>query len=622
MKRGRANGIRLTNSGQTGKERSILVSSDAIADNLVKTFHNVVANEGDRPFLWAKKDGAYASMSWNEVARDVSVIANALYALGLEKDDRVLLVSENRPEWFISDVAVLKAGGITVPAYTTNTVDGHSFLLEHSGAVIAICSSRSLANRLIPAIERTGGLKALLFLDEIEDRPRLEIPVLTWRETLELGRDSRSIDRSDELGKDDLACFIYTSGTGGQPKGVMLSHGNILANVRGARELLKLVHVGEQDVFLSFLPLSHSYEHTAGQFFPMSVGAQIYYAEGVEALSGNLVEARPTVLPCVPRLYEVLRARIMAGVKREGGMKAKLFNMALELGKQNYETGGRLSPGKFILHRVLDRIVRKKVRERFGGRLKAMVSGGAPLNFEVGLFFQALGLPVLQGYGQTEASPVISANVPGRASIETVGPPLAGVEVRIADDGEILVRGENVMKGYWRDDEATAATIIDGWLHTGDIGDIDLHGRLRITDRKKDIIVNSGGDNISPQRVEGIVMLEPEIGQILVYGDKRPYLVALVVADREISHAFARQHGLENDPAILREYPEFRDMVALAMKRANANLSTIERIRRYHLMHEPFTVDNGMMTPTLKLRRPIIIERLSETIEDLYKSGK
>ncbi|MEZ5826080.1 MAG: AMP-dependent synthetase/ligase [Geminicoccaceae bacterium] len=598
------------------------MSSDALAENLVATFHNVVAVEKDRPFLWAKKDGAYRSMSWNEVARDVTLVASALHALGLERGDRVLLVAENRPEWFISDLAVLQAGGITVPAYTTNTVNDHAFLIEHSGATIAICSSQALAKRLVPAIKRTDTIKALIFFEEFEDRPDMGFPVVNWKEMLELGQDSRMVDKSRDLRKDDLACFIYTSGTGGQPKGVMLSHGNILANIRGARELLKMVNVGDKDVFLSFLPLSHSYEHTAGQFFPMSVGAQIYYAEGVETLSNNLVEARPTILPCVPRLYEVLRARIMAGVKRQGGMKEKLFDMAVELGRQYYEKEGRISFGKLIAHKALDPLVRKKVQERFGGRLKAMVSGGAPLNYEVGLFFHALGLPVLQGYGQTEASPVISANVPGRSKIETVGPALAGVEVKIADDGEILVRGENVMKGYWKDEEATAAAISGGWLHTGDIGELDDAGRLRITDRKKDLIVNSGGDNISPQRVEGIVLLEPEIGQILVYGDKRPYLVALVVADKDVSQAFARKHKLENNPAVLREHPDFREMIALAMKRANTHLSTIERIRRYHLMNEPFTVDNGMMTPTLKLRRPIIIERLSQTIENLYTSGK
>lgn len=598
------------------------MTQETIAENLVKTFHNVVSAEGDRPFLWSKKNGSYQAHSWIEVERDVALVANALFALGLSVGDRVLLVSENRPEWFISDMAVLTAGGITVPAYTTNTINDHRFLLDHSGASIAICSSGTPAQRLLQALEGHGSLKALLFMDDIGVRPELPFPVLTWTEVAELGRQGPGIDRSDEIGQDDLACFIYTSGTGGQPKGVMLSHGNILANVRGARELLKLVDVGDKDVFLSFLPLSHSYEHTAGQFFPMAVGAQIYYAESVESLSRNLAEARPTILPCVPRLYEVLRAKILAGVQRQGGLQEKLFNRTLLLGSKHYLTNGRLNPMETVLNLVLDRLVRRKVQERFGGRLKAMVSGGAPLNHEVGMFFVSLGLPVLQGYGQTEASPVISANVPGKARIDSVGPPLDGVELKIADDGEILIRGANVMKGYWRDEEATASAIVDGWLHTGDVGEFDDQGRLRITDRKKDIIVNSGGDNISPQRVEGIALLETEIGQILVYGDRRPYLVALVVADKDYSAEFAKRHGLENTPAVLRENEEFRDLMANAMKRVNAGLSNIERIRRYHLMPTPFTVDNGMMTPTLKLRRPIIINRFQETIENLYNTGK
>ena len=299
-----------------------------------------------------------------------------------------------------------------------------------------------------------------------------------------------------------------------------------------------------------------------------------------------------------------------------------MFDLALKLGTKRYEQEGRLNPIDAALDRLLEKLVRTKVRERFGGELKAMVSGGAPLNYDVGLFFVALGLPVLQGYGQTEAAPVISANPPHRPRLDTVGPPFKGVELKIADDGEILVRGGNVMPGYWKDDEATARTIVDGWLHTGDVGVIDADGYLKITDRKKDIIVNSGGDNVSPQRVEGVMILEAEIAQAFIFGDKKPYLVALIVPDQDAVKAYAREVGKPPDFAEITKEPGFRQQIGEAVKRANASLSAIERIRKFEVMSEPFSVENGMMTPTLKLRRPFIIERHGELLERLYKAGR
>ena len=315
---------------------------------------------------------------------------------------------------------------------------------------------------------------------------------------------------------DDTACLIYTSGTGGVPKGVMLSHRNIIGNCRGAYRLLEQLGLGDE-VFLSFLPLSHSYEHTAGLMFPISIGAEIYFAEGADTLAANLLEARPTIMTAVPRLYETMHQRIRLGIQREHGLKRRLFEQAVAIGRKRL-AGERLALGERLLDPVLDRLVRDKVRARFGGRLKAMISGGAPLNPEIGGFFLALGVTLLQGYGQTEAAPVIACNPPDRIRIDTVGPALDGVEIRIAEDGEILVRGDNVMKGYWNDPEATARTLDEGWLHTGDIGALDPDGYLRITDRKRDFIKNSGGDMISPARVESALTLAPEIAQAMVIG--------------------------------------------------------------------------------------------------------
>ncbi len=565
--------------------------------------------------MWRKVEGTYRSTTWGEVRDAVAALAHGLRAIGVEPGDRVVVVSENRPEWLIADMAIMTLGAITVPAYTTNTERDHRFVVEHSEASTVIYSGAAVAAHLLPAIRAAGTVRDVVALEPPADAG--DLAIRAWSEVIAMGRDAGGPDFARPAG-DDLACIIYTSGTGGTPKGVMLTHANVLANVHGAIDLLEELNVGDQEVFLSFLPLSHSYEHTAGQFVPMAIGAQLYYAEGVDTLSQNLTEARPTVLTCVPRLYEVMRARIQSGVKRAGGSKAWLFAKAVEIGTKRYENQP-LGLVDRIIDIACERLVRSKVKERFGGRLKAMVSGGAPLNYEVGVFFAALGLPIFQGYGQTEAAPVISANRPKRHRLKSVGLPLDGVEVKIADDGELLVRGPLVMRGYWKDPETTAATVVGGWLHTGDVGHIDTDGFIYITGRKKEMIVNSGGDNISPQRVEGALSLEPEIGQALVYGDRRPHLVALVVPDMDWLKSFAAQQGEEADLARLAGGDALQKAIGGAIGRANAHLAVIERVRRFKVMGAPFTIDNGMMTPTLKLRRPIIIERFKDELEGLYE---
>jgi long-chain acyl-CoA synthetase len=583
-----------------------------LAPTLVHLFERAVTRRGDRPYLWRRTAEGYEPIGFQEIARRVRALARALRARGVQKGDRLVIVAENRPEWLIADMACLTLGAVTVPAYTTNTVRDHRYVIGHSRASAVVYSGATVARTLLPAIREEGGVRVVVAMEPPAEPGGLE--VLAWDDLLAEG-DALPDEPFDAVEPDDLACIIYTSGTGGQPKGVMLSHANILANCDGAIDLLEELGVGDDEVFLSFLPLSHSYEHTAGQFVPMAIGAQVYYAEGVDTLSQNLTEARPTILTCVPRLYEVMRQRILSGVNRAGGTKAWLFHKAVDLGTKRYEKKP-LNPFEYVLDRICDRLVRSKVKERFGGRLKAMVSGGAPLNYDVGVFFAALGLPIFQGYGQTEAAPVISANRPKNHKLHTVGMPLKGVEVKIADDGEILVRGALVMKGYWQDDAATAATLIDGWLHTGDIGTIDADGFLLITGRKKEMIVNSGGDNISPQRVEGIMTMEPEIGQILVYGDRRPHLVALVVPDAEWLKGFAKEQDLPAEG--LQGQPAVKAAIKAAVERANGHLSVIEKVRRYEVMGEAFTIENAMMTPTLKLRRPIIVERYKDLLEGLY----
>jgi long-chain acyl-CoA synthetase len=594
-----------------------------LGPNLVELFQRAAKRGADQPFLWAKHEGVYRAWSWRRVEREVLLLRRALLAQGLNQGDRVLLVAENRPEWLIADIAIMAAGGITVPAYTTNTTGDHNYLLEHSGARAVVVSTAALGKRLLPAIAKAGTVELVISMEPLAEADQLRATVLTWSDALALGerQDDPGSNPADRLARGDIACFIYTSGTGGNPKGVILSHGNILANVAGCRGVLEQIGLGEE-IFLSFLPLSHAYEHTAGQFLPIAVGAQIYYADGTESLATNLLEVRPTVMACVPRLYEVMRQRILNSLVRRGGIGPRLFAKAVQLGARKVEQTNPPGLLERLLDRALDRLVRDQVRARFGGRIKALVSGGAPLNYDVGLFFAALGLPVFQGYGLTECSPVISVNVPGQVRLRTVGPPIDGIEVRIAGDGEILVRGESVMQGYWRDEAATKKALQDGWLHTGDVGLIDDEGFIRITDRKRDLIVLSGGDNCAPQRVEGILSLEPELGQVMVYGDRRPHLVALIVPDLDFARSYARQHRLAPDLSTLADDPGFQHAIGEAVRRANQKLSVIERVRHYRLMAQPFTIENGLMTPTMKLKRQQIFQLHQGLIDGLYEAGR
>ncbi len=590
--------------------------------NLVEMFYDRVEHYGDAPFLWAKSNGEWSSTSWRETSDTVTHLARALRSLGVETGDRVGLVAENRPEWMMADIAVMAAGGISVPAYTTNTVEDHLHILSDSGAKGVIVSSKALADRVCAAAIQCPDLGFVISIDALPEGSH-PFETLTWEEALLRGEtaDPTALPKPTEIPRNATSCLIYTSGTSGTPKGVMLSHGAILCNCMGAHEFLEQLPGFEEgrEIFLSFLPLSHSYEHTAGQFLPISIGAQIYYAEGVEKLTGNISEVRPTILTAVPRLYEAMHGRIIRGVEQSGSLKKKMFMKAVDLGRRRYEAPGSLGPIDSLLDGLMDKLVRSKVKERFGGRLKAFVSGGAPLNYDIGVFFTGLGLTILQGYGQTESAPVVSCNPPHPNKMRTVGPPMKDVEVRIAEDGEILVRGELVMQGYWNNEEATSEAIQDGWLHTGDIGEIDEDGYIRITDRKKDIIVNSGGDNVAPQRVEGMLTAEPEIAQAMVYGDKRPHLVALIVPDTDFAHDWAKANGTAPDLSELVENEAFSTAVREALDRINGRLNTIERVRKFILTAEPFSIDNEMLTPSMKIRRHMIKARFGEALEALYR---
>jgi long-chain acyl-CoA synthetase len=586
--------------------------------SLPAMFFEQAERRGDKPFLWAKRGGRYQSISWAEAARDVRRLARGLATLGIGRGERVALVAENRPEWAIADLAIMSAGAITVPAYVTNTVEDHCHVFATSSAAAVIVSKPPLSARVLAAANQVETMRTVIAIEPAAGQASA-VDLLSWNEVLARGGeapDDIADDRVAELAPDDIACLIFTSGTGGVPKGVMTTHRNILANCRGAFRLLETLGLGDE-VFLSFLPLSHSYEHTAGMMFPISIGAQIYFAEGAETLAANLLEARPTIMTAVPRLYETMHRRVTLGVERRGRMARKMFDKAVAIGRKRAALADP-NFGERLVDPLLDRSVRAGLRRRFGGRLKAMVSGGAALNPEIGSFFLALGVRLLQGYGQTEAGPVIACNVPSRIKIDTVGPPLDGVRVRIAEDGEILVAGDNVMKGYWNDPQATAQALVEGWLHTGDVGWIDPDGYIRITDRKRDFIKNSGGEMISPARVEGYLTLEPEIAQAMVFGDRRPYLVAVVVPDADFAAGFAAENGAAAEVAPLAADPKFTKAIGAAVARVNRDLAPIERVRRFVIATEPFTIANGQMTPTLKVKRHAIRDAYGTAIDSLY----
>lgn len=585
---------------------------------LTQMFFEQAETLGPKPFLWSKSNGAYEAQSWAAVKEDVLALAGALIARGVKAGDRVVLVSENRPEWCVADIAIMAVGAISVPAYITNTSSDHLHILENSGAVGSIISTKALSKNFMPAAHQSDAMDFVIAMEDPALKQNLNVHIHHYKDALKEGRAHLDavMARLAAIKTDDTACLIYTSGTGGAPKGVMLNHKAILHNCLGAYDVLSELGI-DHERFLSFLPLSHAYEHSGGQFFPIYTGSEIFYAQSLDKLANNLIETKPTIMMVVPRLFEMLRQRIQGTVKKEGGLKLKLFEKAIEVGTRRLE--GRLTVLDRFIDPLLNLTVRKKVQQKFGGQMKALVSGGAPLNPDVGVFFHALGLRLLQGYGQTEAAPVVSVVRPSLVKMDTVGPAVIGTEVKIAEDGEILVKGDLVMQGYWRDEQATKAAIQDGWLHTGDIGHIDDDGHIKITDRKKDIIVNDKGDNVSPQRIEGMLSLEPEIMQAMVYGDKRPHLVGLLVPEPEWLAEFCQRHGLENNLTALGQNKELHKALDGAVKRVNQRLSNLEKVRKFTLAKEAFSIDNAQMTPTLKIRRHVISKIYRDMLDGLYK---
>ena len=573
--------------------------------SLNKLFFDRAEQYDEKPFLWAKKNKEWSSLSWKETSLKVREFAGGLKSFGIKPGDKVVIVSENRPEWIIADLAINLIGAVTVPAYTTNTEDDHHYILEHSDAKAVIASNNILANRVALATTRTKLCKILITLDNYSGFEPDNLKIINFNEVSDFGKNNieTTLDHLNQIQSDDVSCIIYTSGTGGRPKGVMLTHRNIFSNLQGAEDLLEII--GKKDnKYLSLIPLSHSYEHTAGLYLQIDLGSQIYFCEGPEKFSQNLLEVSPTLTTAVPRIFEVIHDRIKIQMKNQNPIIKFIFDRAVKVGVKRHHYG--LNFLENIEYRSYTSLIRNKINKQLGGSLRAFVSGGAALNPEIGDFFIGLGVKILQGYGQTESSPLISANRPENIKIETVGPAVKGVEAKLSEEGELIVKGDCVMKGYWKDEKATNETIIDGWLHTGDIATISEDGFITITGRKKELIVNSGGDNIAPARPEASLTFQETIFQSMVIGDRRPYLVAVIVPEVEKTNNM-------NDK-------EINEIISSEVKKANEGLSSIEKIRKFIIAKEPFSTENGLLTPTMKVRRHKVVEIYGETLDDLYGS--
>ena len=563
-------------------------------NNLPELFYfQADKNENNQHLLKLDSNNQVISMSWLETKNLTKKIHNFLANKYLGELERVLLVSENRPEWMASDIAIMSNKLICVPNYTTYTSRDFEHILNDSQPVGLIVSNKNLLQTILTASEKIKyNFKFILCFDYFENN---SISNLVFLNDLTDDNNDNNREKIKEIKRKDPACIIYTSGTQGLPKGVILSHGGILSNCEGAYELLKTIKSPDL-TFLTWLPLSHSYEH-AVQFVQIILEAKVFYNKSIETLLPTVKIAQPHIMTAVPRFYNNLHAKMKINLKNQSNFKQNLFNKTIQLGTKKFKNI-KLSFSENIINLILDKLVRKKVKNNFGGRLEAFISGGGPLDSQVGEALNALGLKTLQGYGLTETSPVVSCNLLNKVKVDTVGPIFPGVEVKLAEDGEILVKGENLMLGYWNNKEATEQTIKDGWLHTGDIGEFDEDNYLKITDRKKDIIVSLGGDNIAPSKIENLLTLSPEIEQACVFGEQKNYIAALLVLNSE---------SKSSDEDIQRYIDE-----------VNKDLTQPEKIKKFIFIDEPFSIENNLMTPTMKVRRHEVQKKYQNQIDQLF----
>ena len=592
---------------------------------IVDLFEEAVTRKSRPDALLVKREGDFQPLSSADVRGQVQGVVAGLKNLGVEAGDRIALLSENRPEWLVSDIAILSAGAMNVPVYPTlpsNQIEG---LLNDAGVKVAILSTSEQLEKIREIRSKVPNLQTLVVMD-------LEEPesdsLRSFNGLVDQGRQAWQQDPSEYLmvrqgiGPQDVATIIYTSGTTGPPKGVMLTHANIVANVL---ELSRVLDFDHKDRVLSLLPLSHIFERVA-HYLMFYCGVSIAYAESIEKVPLNMQEVRPTVVACVPRFFEKLHARVMESRQLSSGLKRTLSDWAFGVGERHTRhvlQGTTPPPGLAIQRWLASKIVFAKLQQRLGGRLRFFISGGAPLDSSLAEFFLSAGILILEGYGLTETSPVIAVNLQNRFRFGTVGPPLPGLEVRIAEDGEVLTRGPSVMLGYYNRPEETREVIKEGWFHTGDIGHLDPDGFLKITDRKKDLIVTAGGKNVAPQPIERLLKASPALLNAVVLGDKRPWLCALVVPDPEAITSHARERGLSSGSygELLQSSP-IREFLMDAVEESTAGLASFEKVRKVIPVEKDFTIEDGELTPTLKVKRRVVEKRFKNQIEALYAESR
>ena len=597
---------------------------------LVELFDRVLAHP--RPdLLLSRSGGGCQSLSTAEFGRRVRLLCLALVRMGVEPGDRVALLSENRPEWQIADFAIQNAGGVSVPIYPTSPAAQVRYMLDDSGAKVCLVSTPTQLGKVIDPTGGPAGASAIVFDAGLPSGPRVAVSeqlageAIPLEEAYRRGEEAERADpslferRRETVRPDSLASIIYTSGTTGDPKGVMLTHSNFISNVLAVAQL---VPIGPEDVTLSFLPLSHAFERIVECVY-MHQGCSIAYAASMDTVPQDIQDIRPTIVAAVPRFFEKFQSRVLETVRSGTAFRRSLFHWAIDKGRRRLEhlSSGRRMPAVLAFQWLIaERLVFSPFRVRLGGRLRFFISGGAPLPREVAEFFLSAGILILEGYGLTETSPVISVNTPDRLRLGTVGPVIPGVSVRIAGDGEVLVRGENVMKGYWNRPEATAEAMSDGWFHTGDIGRLDPDGFLTITDRKKDLIITSAGKNIAPQPIENALRTSRFIANALCVGDRRKYIAALIVPELDALRAWARERGLTSGepPASLLARPEVQALYRQEIDRATEGFAPYEKVKRFALLERDFTLDAGEITPTLKVKRRVVNGKYADLIESLY----
>ena len=584
---------------------------------------NSISQHGSKAALSSKVDGAYQDISYDELGVRVKHLCLGLIELGVEKGDRVALLSENRPEWAITDLAILAAGGVNVPMFSTLTPPQVEHIVRDSGAKIICVSSEKQLQKVAAFRADVEGLQQVITFDAIDSEN--SDGVLTYNQVCELGEKAENGDSvyqksRDAVTPDDLATIIYTSGTTGQPKGAMLTHDNFMFNVQACFEI---VGFANEDVFLSFLPLAHVFERMGGHYLPLSCGATVAYAESPFTVAQNMKEVSPTIMMSVPRLYEMMHEKIIRAVQEGSSLKQKIFYWSVGVGEKVSQAIQRQkspSPILQLKYGLANKLVFNKLQAATGGRLRFFVSGGAPLSKSIAEFFHAAGILILEGYGLTETSPVISVNRPDQWKFGTVGTKIEGIEVKIADDGEILSRGPHIMQGYFNKPEDTAEAIdADGWFQTGDIGEMDADGFLSITDRKKNIIVLSNGKNVAPQPIENQLIQSRYINQVMLIGDQQKSISALIVPSFDALKAYATEMELATQEAAeLIETKEIRQLVRKEIERYSMDLADFERVKMFTLLDREFTQEADEMTPTLKLKRKVIIEKYGDKIVKMY----